>query len=97
MASPTKTYEGKYDTCDNNLPVPANSNNSRTRCHDTISVHSKHHIFVPQKQIEMSQNNTLTHGKLQRCQTQRSDMQDSNGNHTDLDLLVKICHSSNYF
>ena len=23
----------------------------------------------------MSQNNTLTHGKLQRCQTQRSDMQ----------------------
>ena len=66
MASPTKTYEGKYDTCDNNLPVPANSNNSRTRCHDTISVHSKHHIFVPQKQllgdlktylaIEMSQN-----------------------------------------
>ena len=40
--------------------------------------------LVPQKQIlgdlktylaiEMSQNNTLTHGKLQRCQTQRSDM-----------------------
>ena len=25
---------------------------------------------------EMSQNNILTHGKLQRCQTQRSDMQE---------------------
>ena len=25
--------------------------------------------------IEMSQNNALTHGKLQRCHTQRSDMQ----------------------
>ena len=36
--------------------------------------------------IEMSQNNTLTHGKLQRCQTQRQrrDMQDSNGNYADL-------------
>ena len=34
--------------------------------------------------IEMGQNNTLTHGKLQRCQTQQSDMQNSNGNHADL-------------
>ena len=34
--------------------------------------------------IEMSQNNTLTHGKLQRCETQRRDMQDSNGNYADL-------------
>ena len=37
--------------------------------------------FVPQKQIlgdlknEKSQNNALIHGKLQRCQTQRSDTQ----------------------
>ena len=40
-----KTYEGKYDTRDKNLPVLANSSNhSRARCHD-ISVHSKHHIL----------------------------------------------------
>ena len=47
--------------------------------------HSKRHIsFVAQEQIlgdlktylaiEMSQNNTLTHGKLWRCQTKRSNM-----------------------
>ena len=35
---------GKYDTCDKNLPVLASSNHSRARCHD-ISVHSKYHIL----------------------------------------------------
>ena len=49
-------------------------------------IHSKRHIlFVAQKQIlgdlatylaiEMSKNNTLTHGKLWRCQTKRSNTQ----------------------
>ena len=40
----------------------------------------------------MSLNNAFTHGKLQRCQTQRSDMQipfitDNSGNHSNLDDL----------
>ena len=33
---------------------------------------------------EISQNNTQTHGKLQRCQTQQSNMQNSNGSCVDL-------------
>ena len=49
------------------------------------NVHSKRHILPHQKQIhgdlktflatEKGQNNALIHGKLQMCQTQRSDTQ----------------------
>ena len=66
------------------------SNNSRARCHNleckpvsnTLTVYV---IFCPSEantwrlktylEIEMSQSNTLTLGKLQRCQSQRSDLQ----------------------
>ena len=53
---------------------------------DRFLICSLHDSYLaPQKQtigdlkiyltIEMSQNNTLTHGKLQRCQTRGSDIQ----------------------
>ena len=83
-----KTNEGKYDTRDKNLPHlqtvlsksgPASRYRMQERNTFTVNV-----ISCPSKQIlgdlktnlaiEMSQNNTLTHGKLQRCQTQRNDM-----------------------
>ena len=83
--------EEKYDTRDKNLStVLANSSNhSRARRHNleckpvsnTLTVYV---IFCPSEantwrlkylEIEMSQNNSLTFGKLQRCQSQRSDLQ----------------------
>ena len=34
-----------------------------------------HTYHIVARVVELSQNKTLTHGKLQSCQTQRSDMQ----------------------
>ena len=45
-------------------------------------------------EIEMSQNNTLTLGKLQRCQSHRSDLQiTAEISHADL-WPLKFCHST---
>ena len=87
-----KTYEGKYDTRDKNLPsVLANSSNlSRARRHDIIPQKQMLGDFKTYLAIEMSQNNTLTHSKLQGCQTRRSDSRIA----TEImqtDLLIKTC------